>query len=219
MARHYSTNSRHKQRPEYWSWVAMKRRCLDPKNPAYHNYGGRLDRPIAVCERWLGKSGFANFLADMGQRPTLEHTLDRIDNDGDYAPENCRWATPLEQSNNSRTNVLMEWNGKRLSIAAWAREMGLNYQTVFFRLQKGWSLEMALTTPPRQQPKFHPQNRQARIAVMHAVSRGKLPRVKTLACARCGQPAKEYHHHKGYAQEHWLDVEPLCKKCHEAEKR
>lgn len=85
--------------PEYRAWAKMKDRCGNPNSAEYKNYGAR---GIAVCERWSGRSGFPNFLADMGPRPSPELSLDRIDNGGDYTPNNCRWATRAQQNANRR---------------------------------------------------------------------------------------------------------------------
>lgn len=89
--------------PTYKSFLSMRQRCLNPNSPNYHRYGGR---GISICDRWQGEKGFQNFLSDIGERPRGS-SLDRIDTDGDYTPDNCRWATAKEQSNNRRnTNAL-----------------------------------------------------------------------------------------------------------------
>lgn len=124
---------------EYTLWIAMRSRCSTKTHKAYPNYGGR---GIAVCERW---GSFPNFLEDMGFAPSLEHSLDRIDVNGHYEPGNVRWATPLEQAQNTRTAIT--FNGKTQSGAAWERELGLNPNTVASRLQIGWPIEKILTTP------------------------------------------------------------------------
>lgn len=121
--------------PLYGIWNMMRARCENPKNGAYARYGGR---GIKVCQRW---QTFENFLADMGQRPSSEHSLDRIDNDGDYCPENCRWATRSEQGQNKRNNVLLTIKGVTKHYKQWADEYGLAYSTVIKRIAKGWNPE------------------------------------------------------------------------------
>ena len=117
--------------------VAMKNRCLNPKDRAFRNYGGR---GIKVCERWMK---FENFYEDMG--PTYKEGLqiDRIDNDGNYEPKNCRWVTRKENNRNRRGNVV--YKGKCLKD--WAEEKGINYQTMRKRRNAGWSWEEMLNTP------------------------------------------------------------------------
>lgn len=130
---------------EYHSWVGLKSRCSNPNMIEYRNYGGR---GIVVCERWLDKDkGFENFLEDMGECPD-GFSLDRIDVNGNYEPENCRWATVEEQCNNKRTTHKIEFNGKNLSIAQWASELGIKYGTLWGRLHSPlWTVEEALTSP------------------------------------------------------------------------
>jgi len=110
----------------------MKSRCNNPKIPGYKWYG---QRGIKVCDRWLS---FENFFADMGERPD-GCSIDRIDSDMDYCPQNCRWATPEIQSNNTRRCKFIEANGKRLTVAQWARETGLSENCIHGRLRRGWS--------------------------------------------------------------------------------
>lgn len=116
----------------YRQWADMLKRCTNPANGSFQNYGGR---GIKVCERWLK---FENFLTDMGEGGGL--TLDRIDNNGNYEPGNCRWATIVEQARNTRRNKLTTANGKTQCIAAWAEELSIPYPTLQSRIRRGWGL-------------------------------------------------------------------------------
>lgn len=123
----------------YRTWYAMLQRCQNPRNPVFRRYGGR---GITVCDRW---QSFENFYADMGSRPTPKHSIDRIDNNGNYEPGNCRWATPHEQARNRGDNYLIEWRGETRCLSDWCEVVGLTYSTVKGRLDSGWSVERALT--------------------------------------------------------------------------
>ena len=129
--------------PEYQSWGSMLTRCQNARAPDYDRYGGR---GIAVCERWLT---FDNFLADMGPRPSPKHTLDRINNNGNYEPSNCRWATSKEQARNRRDNRILTLNSTTMCCADWANEIGMSKTILCYRLKHGWSIERSLTTPVR----------------------------------------------------------------------
>lgn len=123
--------------PEYRTWVHMRERCNNPKSDSYAGYGGR---GIRVCARW---AAFRAFLADMGRRPSPRHSIERIDNSGDYGPSNCRWATPAEQSVNKRTSVLVVWRGQRLSVTQWERHFGVSRCSLSWRLRNGWTVDEA----------------------------------------------------------------------------
>ena len=128
--------------PTYQSWQAMKSRCCGPGDQAYSKYGGR---GIKVCEKWMR---FEGFLEDMGERPDGT-SLDRIDNDGNYEPGNCRWATRKQQQRNTRANVMVTFGGESRCVAEWAELFGLNRDTLFCRIfRSGWPVERAMTTPP-----------------------------------------------------------------------
>ena len=122
----------------------MIERCINPNNGSFKNYGGR---GITVCERW--RSGFANFLADMGEKPP-GLSIDRIDNDKGYCKENCRWATLIEQNNNQRSNVQITVNGKTKTLAEWGRALGVHRATIRCRLKRGWPPTRAVTENPRR---------------------------------------------------------------------
>jgi len=127
---------------EYRIWHNMRTRCRNPKSPNFHRYGGR---GISVCARW---NRFANFFEDMGPRPSSEHSLDRYpNNDGNYEPGNCRWATRDEQNRNKLGNRYVEFCGRRMIVSDWARELGIGPVCLSDRLNRGWSVEKAFTKP------------------------------------------------------------------------
>lgn len=125
----------------YHAWTNMRSRCENPNCPEFKNYGAR---GIAVCDRW---ANFENFLADMGHPPAGK-SVDRINNSLGYMPGNCRWATPREQSQNSRNNKMLTFAGETLCLAEWARRLTIKHQVLASRLERGWSLERALTVKP-----------------------------------------------------------------------
>ena len=125
---------------EYGVWANLKWRCLNPDRDP--DYGGR---GITVCERW---QVFENFLADTGPRPSPKHSIDRIDNNGFYSPENCRWATPKQQCRNTRrTRYLTSNDGVTLPIRDWEERLGTKEGTLWARLNKGWSDDEILSIP------------------------------------------------------------------------
>jgi len=126
---------------EYRVWLSMKQRCFNPNHKQYSDYGGRA---IAVCDRWLN---FENFFADMGYRPSPKYSIDRIDNNGNYSAENCKWSTQKEQVNNRRSNRFITIDGKTLTIAQWAEKMGFGESVIWHRLKLGWSEYKAVMTP------------------------------------------------------------------------
>lgn len=133
----------------YSVWNMMKQRCGDPHNMYYKNYGRR---GISVCEEWKNDYGsFRKWAMDNGYDPNAEHgecTVDRIDNNGDYCPENCRFANRRVQNRNTRRNRIITFNGETKTIAEWGEVTGIKPITIHFRLKSGWTLEDALTIKP-----------------------------------------------------------------------
>lgn len=128
----------------YATWTSMLARCSNPQSDRYVYYGGR---GITVCERW---HSFDLFFQDMGERPSKSHSLDRIDNDGNYEPRNCRWALKATQNRNRRNNVTIEYRGETMCITDWADRLNMDHATLQQRIQRyGWSVEKAFTTPVR----------------------------------------------------------------------
>lgn len=141
-ARKLSRTHGQSQSGTYGIWRAMKARCNNPNNKKFSIYGGR---GIKVCERWLK---FENFLSDMGERPK-NLTIDRIDNDKGYTPDNCQWATIAEQNQNLRSNRWLEFEGKKLHLSAWAKKLEVRPSRIAWRLKMGWPLEKALSNIKR----------------------------------------------------------------------
>lgn len=126
----------------YQSWKCMKSRCYDKNHKDYPSWGGR---GITVCDSW--RESFIDFYKDMGERPR-GHTIDRINNEGNYEPKNCRWALAKMQSNNTRKNYYIEYMGRTQTAKQWAEELGnVEYKTILYRLRTGWDTHAALTTP------------------------------------------------------------------------
>lgn len=138
---------------EYRAWGAMLSRCNNPSHTSFRWYGAR---GIRVCERWLA---FDAFLADMGERPSPAHSLDRIDVNGPYSPENCRWATAIEQARNTTANRRIVVRGESKTLVEWCAQFGIRRETFYQRLRRGLSEEEAITLP-RQSP-----GRKARSAI------------------------------------------------------
>lgn len=132
--------------PEYNIWRGIKKRCHNPKNAAYADYGGR---GVVMCESW--RISVANFVADIGRRPSPLHSVDRFpDPNGNYEPGNVRWATDEEQNRNRRDyNVLVPLNGDLVTVAEWALVTAGDAHLVYERLKAGWSPEDAVAVPKR----------------------------------------------------------------------
>jgi len=128
---------------EYRIWQGMLNRCRSEEDGGHRHYGGR---GIRVCDRWI--ESFEAFYEDMGPRPSSKHSIDRKDNDGNYEPENCRWATSKEQARNKRVNYLVEHDGETKCVSEWAELHGLKASVLYYRLVKlGWTFEKAVSHP------------------------------------------------------------------------
>lgn len=130
------------KRPEYMAWRNMIARCENPKRKDFASYGGR---GIKVCARW--RSSFGAFLADIGTRPSPQHSIDREDNDGNYEPDNVSWATKRQQGENRRTTTAYTHRGKTQSLKQWSRDLGIPIATLWSRIESGWPIGKALETP------------------------------------------------------------------------
>lgn len=128
----------------YQTWKNMRRRCYDQSNKRYAQYGGR---GITICPEWDDYAVFRFWAMSNGYRDDL--SIDRIDVDGNYCPENCRWATTTEQMNNMTRNRILSFGGKSMTMSEWAKDLGISYGTMNHRVQRGWSMERISDTPER----------------------------------------------------------------------
>lgn len=140
--KHGAASRRRGVTPEYRVWMSMIQRCTNPARRAYENYGGR---GIRVCDAW--RKSYVAFVCDVGLRPSPAHLLDRINNNGHYEPGNVRWSTRRDQNRNRRNVRLYTWRGETKCMAEWSQVSGVTYFRLRGRLDRGWSIEDALTTP------------------------------------------------------------------------
>ncbi len=139
-------------RAEYRIWTAMRQRCSNPRNQGFRHYAGR----VSVCEQWM--TSFEKFYADMGPRPSPKHSLDRIDNHGNYEPGNVRWATPKTQARNTSRTCMIEVGGVVKPLTQWAEELGISPQSFRYRL-KHWPADVATSrTKSRRRLKLKPRS-------------------------------------------------------------
>lgn len=135
--------------PEYRVWAAMIQRCTNENSAMWPDYGGR---GIRVCERWRR---FENFYEDMGERPTSKMTIERVDNDRGYEPDNCRWATRTTQNRNTRRSNMIEFQGETRPLTEWAEVLELSYDMLRGRLRRGWTFEQAVAEAPKKNGSAH----------------------------------------------------------------
>lgn len=139
---------RHGQRSSrlYGIWRNMKSRCLNPNATRFENHGGR---GITLCDDWMSFESFYNWAINNGYQDNL--TIERVDNDGGYCPENCKWGTNYDQQRNKRNNHFIEFNGERKTLKEWSEILGLSYSALILRLNRlKWSVDKAFTTPVRK---------------------------------------------------------------------
>lgn len=144
--KHGGSPTKNKPNRLYGIWAGMLNRCYNRNNKAYSYYGGR---GITVCKEWKNDfTAFRGWATSNGYCEDL--TIDRIDNDGDYRPENCRWVTMKEQNSNKRSSLLLTYDDETHTITEWAKIKGITKWTLVWRIRNGWSIEKALGTNKRR---------------------------------------------------------------------
>jgi hypothetical protein len=202
--------------PTYRTWIGMRTRCNNPNTPYYVNYGGR---GIKVCPEW---ESFDAFLRDMGERPSSDHSLHRIDNDGNYEPGNCKWAIETEQQRNKRNNHYIEIDGKRRSLTEVAEAAGLKPNTLLYRLKRGSPVGRAVDPAPMPRGRRSVPEWIGKTPDTQIPARVKL-RIKARANNRC-QSCKilvrgggEFDHRPALingGENRESKIEFLCRNCH-----
>lgn len=130
-----------KRSREYCIWLNMKQRCNNPKNTNYKYYGAR---GIKLCDSW--NNSFESFLEEMGAAPSIDHTIDRDDVNGDYNKANCNWVLWEQQIRNKRKSIWIEYDGRKMILAEWSRELGIHYSVLMFHIRKNRSIEQILNS-------------------------------------------------------------------------
>jgi hypothetical protein len=150
IANHFE-NDRSKH-PLYWIWYQMINRCENQNSKYYNRYGGR---GISVCEEWHDFNNFVLWSDSVNGRPR-GYSLDRINNDGNYEPNNCRWTTNFQQGINKSSNILVEYKGQTKTLMEWSLITGIRWTTLYHRFTRGWDVDKMLSTPPKinRTPKF-----------------------------------------------------------------
>ena len=133
---------------EYSSWCSIKERCYNKNSKHYCNYGGR---GILMSDEWFNSP--EQFIKDMGLKPSKEYSIERIDNNGNYCKENCKWATRKEQQNNRRVTIKVYYNNEIKSLIDWCEDLNINYKMVESRIRRGWDYKKALETPQKHETK------------------------------------------------------------------
>jgi len=163
-------------------WRSMHARCKDPHHKSYPRYGGR---GIRVCEEW---HAFDTFFSDMGPRPSCLHSIERKDNNGNYEPTNCIWATWRQQARNRRSNVHLTYQGSTKTIAEWAEVSGIKRHILYGRIALGWSVERTLSTPSllaHHRPQIRPGDIFDRLRVMERVENDRHGKSRWMCICTC----------------------------------